>query len=63
MADHFDKPQYCIEKISFDAKMDPENPIHDPITYEDLLRIGKDCVKVFKHKRVVNTNTRSNLLT
>ena len=39
------------ERLSFDAKMDPENPIHDPITYEDLQRIGKDCVKVFRHKK------------
>ena len=38
------------QRLTFDAKMDPENPIHDPITYDDLLRIGKDCVKVFKHK-------------
>lgn len=44
-------PNIALKKISFDAKMDPENPIHDPITYEDLLRIGKDCVKVFKHKK------------
>ena len=39
------------QRLSFDVKMDPESPIHDPITYEDLLRIGKDCVKVFKHKK------------
>ena len=39
------------QRLSFDVKMDPENPIHDPITYEDMLRIGKDCVKVFKHKK------------
>jgi hypothetical protein len=34
----------------FDAVIDPKNPVHNPITYDDLLRIGKDCVKVFKHK-------------
>jgi hypothetical protein len=44
-------PDIALKKISFDANLDPENPIHNPITYQDLLRVGKDCVKVFKHKK------------